>query len=37
VDLNIRDVRPDDAAGVVAIFNPIIEAGVYTVFVERFL
>jgi L-amino acid N-acyltransferase YncA len=32
VDLRIREVRPEDAAGVVAIFNPIIEAGVYTAF-----
>jgi L-amino acid N-acyltransferase YncA len=32
VDLRVREVRPDDAAGVVAIFNPIIEAGVYTAF-----
>jgi len=31
-DLTIREVRPDDAGGVVAIFNPIIEAGVYSVF-----
>jgi L-amino acid N-acyltransferase YncA len=32
VDLRIREARPEDAAGVVAIFNPIIEAGAYTVF-----
>jgi len=30
----IRDVRPDDAAALVAIFNPIIAAGVYTAFDE---
>ena len=30
--LRIREVRPEDAAAVVAIFNPIIEAGVYTAF-----
>lgn len=32
VDLRIRPVRPEDAAGVVAIFNPIIDAGIYTAF-----
>jgi hypothetical protein len=32
VDLRIREVRAEDAAGVVAILNPIIEAGVYTAF-----
>ena len=32
MELRIRDVRPEDAAGVVAIFNPIIEAGVFTAF-----
>jgi L-amino acid N-acyltransferase YncA len=32
VDVEIRPVRPADAAGVVAVFNPIIEAGAYTVF-----
>jgi len=31
VDLLIREVQPDDAAAIVAILNPIIEAGVYTV------
>ena len=32
VDLLIREVMADDAAAVVAIFNPIIEAGMYTAF-----
>ena len=32
VDLRIREVRPDDAAAVVAIFDPIIEAGAHTAF-----
>ncbi len=32
LDLRIRDVRPEDATGVVAIFNPIIQAGIYTAF-----
>ena len=32
MELRIREARPDDAAAVVAIFNPIIEAGVYTAF-----
>lgn len=32
MDLRIREVRAEDAAGVVAILNPIIEAGVYTAF-----
>jgi len=31
VDLLIREAQPDDAAAVVAILNPIIDAGVYTV------
>lgn len=31
MDLIIREARPDDAAGIVNILNPIIEAGVYTV------
>jgi len=31
-DLTIRDVRPDDAAAIVAILNPIIAAGEYTAF-----
>ncbi len=30
--LEIREARPDDAEAVVRILNPIIEAGVYTVF-----
>lgn len=31
-DWFIRNATPADAAGIVAIFNPIIEAGIYTVF-----
>jgi L-amino acid N-acyltransferase YncA len=31
MDLVIRRVRPDDASGIVHIFNPIISAGIYTV------
>ena len=31
-DLRIREVQPEDAVGVVAVLNPIIEAGVYTAF-----
>jgi len=34
--LVIRDVRPDDAEGIVGVFNPIIEARKYTVFDEPF-
>lgn len=30
--LRIRDARPEDAEPIVAIFNPIIESGLYTVF-----
>lgn len=30
--LEIREARPDDADAIVCILNPIIEAGVYTVF-----
>lgn len=32
MDIHIRNVRVDDAEAVVKIFNPIIEAGLYTVF-----
>jgi len=32
MDLKIRDATPDDAAGIVGVFNPIIEAGCFTVF-----
>ena len=32
MQLDIREARPDDAEGVVRILNPIIAAGVYTVF-----
>ena len=34
--LTVRDVQPDDAEAVVALLNPIIEAGLYTTFVEPF-
>lgn len=30
--LLIRPVEPDDAAGIVAVFNPIIESGLYSTF-----
>ena len=36
VELRVRQARPEDAAGVVAIFNPIIEAGIYTAFDSPF-
>ena len=32
----VRDVRPEDARGIVQVFNPIIEAGKYTAFVTPF-
>jgi len=32
MDLTIRDATPDDAAGIVAVFNPIIEARSFTLF-----
>ena len=32
MELLIRDAKPDDAAGIVAVFNPIIEASSYTLF-----
>lgn len=32
MDLLVREVQPDDAAAIVGILNPIIEAGVYTAF-----
>lgn len=32
LELVIRDATPDDSAGIVSIFNPIIEAGSYTLF-----
>ena len=32
MDLAVRDARPEDAEAIVAIFNPIIEAGTYTAF-----
>ncbi len=35
-ELLIREARPEDAAAIVAIFNPIIAAGSYTVFDQLF-
>jgi len=32
MELVIRDVKPDDAAGIVSVFNPIIEARSFTLF-----
>jgi L-amino acid N-acyltransferase YncA len=32
MELTIRDAKPDDAAGIVAVFNPIIAAGSFTLF-----
>ena len=32
MELLIRDVKPDDAAGIVSVFNPIIEAHSFTLF-----
>ena len=32
MELFVREVRPDDAEAIIGIINPIIEAGVYTVF-----
>ncbi len=32
MDLLVREAQPDDAEAIVGIFNPIIEAGVYTAF-----
>lgn len=36
MDLRIREATPEDAAEIVSILNPIIEAGVYTVLEEPF-
>jgi L-amino acid N-acyltransferase YncA len=36
LDILIREAQPDDAEAIVSIFNPIIEAGVYTIFVTPF-
>jgi L-amino acid N-acyltransferase YncA len=36
MDLLVREVQPDDAEAIVGIFNPIIEAGVYTAFDTSF-
>jgi L-amino acid N-acyltransferase YncA len=36
MDLLIRDATPDDAAGIVSIFNPIIEARTFTLFDKPF-
>jgi L-amino acid N-acyltransferase YncA len=35
-ELLVRPAEPDDAEAVVSIFNPIIESGLYTVFVTPF-
>ena len=32
MELIVRAVNPDDAAGIVAIFNPIIESRLFTLF-----
>jgi predicted enzyme related to lactoylglutathione lyase len=32
MELLIRDATPDDAAGIVSVFNPIIEARAFTLF-----
>ena len=32
MDFLVREAQPDDAEAIVAIFNPIIEAGLYTAF-----
>ncbi len=32
MELEIREARPEDAAQIVAVFNPIIETGLYTAF-----
>ncbi len=32
MELSIRDANPDDAAGIVSVFNPIIEARSFTLF-----
>lgn len=34
--LTVRDVQPGDAEAVVALLNPIIEAGLYTIFLTPF-
>jgi L-amino acid N-acyltransferase YncA len=34
--LLIRDVRPEDAEAILQVFNPIINAGLYTIFVTPF-
>lgn len=36
MDLLVREAQPDDAEAIVSIFNPIIEAGVYTAFDTSF-
>ena len=36
MDVLIREAQPDDAEAIVGIFNPIIEAGVYTAFDTTF-
>jgi L-amino acid N-acyltransferase YncA len=32
MNLLIREARPEDAEGIIAVFNPIIESGLYTTF-----
>lgn len=36
MNVNVRKATPDDAAGIVAVFNPIIEDGRYTAFDRPF-
>jgi hypothetical protein len=36
MEISIRQARPDDAAGIIAVFNPIIESGLYTTFDTSF-
>src|SRR5262245_7153998 len=36
MEMDIRRATPDDAAGIVAVFNPIIESGRYTTFTTPF-
>ena len=36
MEILVRVVQPDDAAAIVSIFNPIIESGLYSVFIDPF-
>lgn len=36
MEILVRAVQPDDAAAIVSIFNPIIESGLYSVFIDPF-